>query len=155
MLNPRGRIDHRHVLGGKDGVLLNSAGVILASVETFQSKVNFTNGDFSAAILKPEYFTESAKILDEALRAADTPQAKENVKFLQLGLEHARMTWRMHTARLENVNNPSPEAKAKFETCLRELMEFRNANEKAGISDMGRLTFYERQGFPRSKPLKK
>ena len=47
MLNPRGKIDHRHVLGGKDGVLLNSAGVILASVETFQTKVNFTNGDFS------------------------------------------------------------------------------------------------------------
>ena len=115
----------------------------------------FTNGDFSAVMLKPEYFTESAKILDEALQAADTPMAKENVKFLQLGLEHARMTWRMQAARLENVNNPSPEAKAKFQTCLRELIAFRNANEKAGISDMGRLSFYERQGFPRSKPLKK
>lgn len=46
MLNPRGRIDHRHVFGGKDGVVLNSAGIILASVETFSSKVNYTNGDF-------------------------------------------------------------------------------------------------------------
>ncbi|MBQ9347991.1 MAG: hypothetical protein IJT94_11760 [Oscillibacter sp.] len=46
MLNPRGRIDHRHVFGGKDGVLLNSSGIILASVETFSSKVNFTNGEF-------------------------------------------------------------------------------------------------------------
>ena len=47
MLNPRGKIDHRHVLGGKDGVLLNSAGIILASVETFSTKVNFTNGNFN------------------------------------------------------------------------------------------------------------
>lgn len=46
MLNPRGRIDHRHVFGGKDGVLLNSSGIILASVETFSSKVSFTNGEF-------------------------------------------------------------------------------------------------------------
>ena len=47
MLNPRGKIDHRHVLGGKDGVLLNSAGIILASVETFSTKVAFTNGNFN------------------------------------------------------------------------------------------------------------
>lgn len=115
----------------------------------------FTNGDFSAYILKPEYFTESAKILEEAAQKADTPQAGENVKFLQAGLEHARMTWRMQTARLENVNHPSPVAEKKFKQALQDLIAFRNAHEKMGISDMGRLSFYERQGFPRSKPLKK
>lgn len=47
MLNPRGKIDQRHVLGGKDGVLLNSAGIILASVETFSTKINFSNGQFN------------------------------------------------------------------------------------------------------------
>lgn len=47
MLNMRGRVDMRHVLGGKDGLLLNAAGVTLATVETFSTKVTYTNGDYS------------------------------------------------------------------------------------------------------------
>ena len=47
MLNKRGRIDTRHTLSGKDGALFNSAGVMLATAETFSSRVSFTNGDFS------------------------------------------------------------------------------------------------------------
>lgn len=47
MLNPQGKVDMRNVLSGKDGVILNSEGVTLATVESFSSKINFTNGDFS------------------------------------------------------------------------------------------------------------
>ena len=46
MLNPRGPVDVRNVLTGKDGGLFNDAGVLLATVETFTSQVNVTNAKY-------------------------------------------------------------------------------------------------------------
>jgi hypothetical protein len=43
MLNNRAPIDARKVLTGKDGALYNDEGVMLATVETFQTQVNVTN----------------------------------------------------------------------------------------------------------------
>ena len=115
----------------------------------------FTAGDFCASIIKPEFFTESAKILEVAAQKADSERAKAEVEFLQAGLRHAQLTLKMHLARLANLNNPSPDAEEEFEKCMQELTTFRNAHEKMGISDMGKLCFYERYGFTKSKPVKK
>ncbi len=46
MLNTRGPIDTRKVLTGKDGALYNDKGVMLATVETFQTQVNVTNAKY-------------------------------------------------------------------------------------------------------------
>ena len=46
MLNPRGPIDTRKVLTGKDGAIFNDAGVMLATVESFQTQVNVTNAKY-------------------------------------------------------------------------------------------------------------
>jgi hypothetical protein len=46
MLNNRAPIDARKVLTGKDGALYNDVGVMLATVETFQTQVNVTNAKY-------------------------------------------------------------------------------------------------------------
>jgi len=46
MLNTRGPVDTRKVLTGKDGALYNDAGVMLATVESFQAQVNVTNAKY-------------------------------------------------------------------------------------------------------------
>lgn len=46
MFNNRGPIDVRKVLTGKDGALFNDEGVMLATVETFQTQVNVTNAKY-------------------------------------------------------------------------------------------------------------
>lgn len=46
MLNTRGPVDSRKVLTGKDGALYNDAGVMLATVESFQAQVNVTNAKY-------------------------------------------------------------------------------------------------------------
>ena len=115
----------------------------------------FTAADFCTYFIKPEYFTESAEILDAAAAAADTERAKAEVEFVKLGLRHAQLTNKMHRARLTSINAPSPENKAEYDKCMKELTAFRNANEGAYISDMGKLCFYERYGARKSVPVKK
>ena len=46
MLNNRSIVDSRKVLTGKDGALYNDAGVMLATVETFQAQVSITNASY-------------------------------------------------------------------------------------------------------------
>jgi hypothetical protein len=46
MFNNRAPIDTRKVLTGKDGALFNDEGVMLATVETFQTQVNVTNAKY-------------------------------------------------------------------------------------------------------------
>lgn len=46
MLNKNGAIDARNVLTGKDGLLLDDTGTMLATVESFQSQVNVTNAKY-------------------------------------------------------------------------------------------------------------
>lgn len=115
----------------------------------------FTNGEFCGWVMKKEYFSESAKILEKAAKKADTPRLKYEIKFLQAGLEHARLAVRMQKARIAALNEPTPANKRKFQQYMRELTAFRHAHEKMGISDMGRLSHYERYGFTKSKPWKK
>lgn len=46
MYNPRGPVDTRHVTTGKDGMLCNENGTILATMETYQSQTNYSNTDY-------------------------------------------------------------------------------------------------------------
>lgn len=46
MYNNRGPQDSRHVLTGKDGVIFNGDGVMLATVENYQVQVNVTNASY-------------------------------------------------------------------------------------------------------------
>lgn len=46
MLNKFGAADSRKVLTGKDGLLLDDKGNVLATVESFQSQVNITNAKY-------------------------------------------------------------------------------------------------------------
>lgn len=47
MRNARAAGDSRHARTGKDGALYNRDGVLLATVESFQSNVNFSNAKYS------------------------------------------------------------------------------------------------------------
>ena len=46
MFNNRGPVDVRKVLSGKDGALFAEDGTLLATVETFQTKVSVTNAKY-------------------------------------------------------------------------------------------------------------
>lgn len=46
MYNNNPIVDTRKVLTGKDGALFDDAGVMLATVEAFQTQVNITNGKY-------------------------------------------------------------------------------------------------------------
>ncbi len=46
MYNNRGPADTRHVLTGKDGMLFTESGILLATMETFQSQTNVTNAKY-------------------------------------------------------------------------------------------------------------
>ena len=47
MRNARAAGDSRHARTGKDGALYNRDGVLIATVESFQSNVNFSNAKYS------------------------------------------------------------------------------------------------------------
>ena len=46
MYNQSGPADSRKVLSGKDAVLFNGEGVMLATIESFQVQVNVSNSDY-------------------------------------------------------------------------------------------------------------
>lgn len=46
MFNNRGPVDVRKVLSGKDGALFAEDGTLLATIETFQTKVSVTNAKY-------------------------------------------------------------------------------------------------------------
>lgn len=47
MINQKAAGDARHARHGKDGAIYNSDGVLLATVESFTSQVNFNNASYS------------------------------------------------------------------------------------------------------------
>jgi len=46
MWNPRGPVDARRVFTGKDGLLFDESGRLLATVETYQVQTNITNAKY-------------------------------------------------------------------------------------------------------------
>lgn len=56
-LNERAAIDSRHSRSGKDAGIYDEDGVLIASTESFQSNVNFTNASYRALGHMMEYET--------------------------------------------------------------------------------------------------
>ncbi len=46
MYNSKGPIDTRHLTTGKDGMLFDEAGELLATMETYQTQTNYTNASY-------------------------------------------------------------------------------------------------------------
>ena len=51
MINTRAAGDARHARTGKDGAFYNADGVMLASVESFTSNVNFNNASYAVLLM--------------------------------------------------------------------------------------------------------
>ena len=46
-LNPRASTDARHARTGKDGAIYNADGELMATVDSFQSQINYSNAQYS------------------------------------------------------------------------------------------------------------
>ena len=103
----------------------------------------------------PEVFVPAAKILDEALAAVaatELPECAERVKFLQAGLEHARLCARFvgtvdggGRARHDPILPADTEAfgfKAA-QQALHDLMSFRSQHQRPYIADYARTARLE------------
>jgi hypothetical protein len=89
----------------------------------------------------PECFTPAEAMLEEAAKAArDDSEAAARVKFLQLGLQHAKLCARV-SAKLTLANSTA--SKEETKSALDELLVFRRANERSGIGNFNHLAWVE------------
>jgi hypothetical protein len=93
------------------------------------------------AVYPSECFAPAEAILADAAKAASSdPGAAGRVKFLQLGLQHAKLCAQAAAQlSLANANAPGPEAKA----ALAALLQFRRANEQSGIGNFNHAAWVE------------
>jgi hypothetical protein len=93
------------------------------------------------AVYPAQCFPPAEAILAEAARAASSdPEAAARVKFLQLGLQHAKLCAQA-AARLSLANGEKPSADAS--AMLAELLKFRRANEQSGIGNYNHAAWVE------------
>lgn len=89
----------------------------------------------------PECFAPAEKLLGQALAAVgDDAEAAARVKFLQLGLEHARLCARI-SAQLTLASSAA--GKDEIKRAVDELIAFRRAHERSGISNFKHLAWVE------------
>ena len=89
-------------------------------------------------------FDPATAILEQALEEAHTssyPEFAERVKFLQVGLEHARLTVKLATIYNGNKNIPKDRLEEAKEL-LRKLVQFRKDHQKLYFSDLYHVTSY-------------
>jgi hypothetical protein len=92
-------------------------------------------------VFPPECFASAEAILSQAAEAAKADQdAAARVKFLELGLTHARLCADV-AGRLTLANSEAPDARAQ--RSLDELIVFRRANERTGIANFNHLAWVE------------
>lgn len=96
----------------------------------------------AAHVLYPqESFTPAAVLLEQAASAAgQDADALGRVKFLQLGLQHARLCARV-SEQLSLATSTANQDEIK--SVLEELLAFRRANERSGISNFNHLAWVE------------
>ncbi|WP_395743936.1 DUF4838 domain-containing protein [Prosthecobacter sp.] len=96
----------------------------------------------AAHVLYPlECFTPAEKLLGQALAAAgNDAEAAARVKFLQLGLEHARLCARV-SARLTLAGSTA--GKEEIKRAVDELIAFRRTHERSGIGNFNHLAWVE------------
>ena len=95
----------------------------------------------------PECFEPAEALLREAIEAAQkspSPEYAQRVRFLQIGLEHARLTTKLTAVFAGNRHVPE-ERLAEARQALTELVRFRKAHEETFFSDLCWVTnFWER-----------
>ncbi len=96
----------------------------------------------AAHVLYPaECFTPAEKMLEQAMLAAgDDAEAAARVKFLQLGLQHAKLCAHV-SARLTLATSTA--TKDEIKRAVDELIAFRRANEHSGIGNFNHLAWVE------------
>jgi hypothetical protein len=89
-------------------------------------------------------FAPATAILEQALEEARTspqPEFEERVKFLQVGIEHARLTVKL--AAIYNGNQNVPEDRLdEAKEALRKLVQFRKDNQHLYFSDLYHVTSF-------------
>lgn len=89
----------------------------------------------------PECFAPAVAMLEQASRAAGNDDAATaRVKFLQLGLQHAQLCARVSA--LLTLATPTA-TKDEIKRAVDELIAFRRANERSGISNFNHLAWVE------------
>ena len=77
MLNTSSAADSRFTRSGKDGAFYNNNGVMVASVETYKSTVNFSNASYKVSLSFTELVIESDEFFTDimnAMEAGDSPR---------------------------------------------------------------------------------
>jgi hypothetical protein len=95
----------------------------------------------------PEVFDPATAMLAQALEEAHTdplPEYAERVEFLQVGLQHARLTVKL-AAIYDGSRNVPEDRLDEAKKALRELVQFRKDHERLYFSDLLHVTsFWER-----------
>ncbi len=112
----------------------------------------WNNTDMCVKIFNPSQFAHAAKILKKAESDAKNAREKEIVKFFQLGLEHARLTWTGADAHLKRVMNDTPENQALWKQKRAPVLKFRAQHEGKWFTDTVQNTSKENYGYNFSKP---
>ena len=121
----------------------------IAVTKKVKKQIGFRNADITAEIYTVDHFTESGKILEEAIKLAEKSQDKkhlERVKFIQLGWLHGRMCVEFGHLYKDNQFN---EARAK----LNEIIKFRRKHEHTFFCDLAAASSAEKHGYKNLKAL--
>ncbi len=111
------------------------------TMETLQASRWRSWGKAAYVLYPPDCFTPAEKLLEQALSAiGNDAEAAARVKFLQLGLQHARLCARV-SAVLTLVTSTAD--KNEIKDALDELIAFRRANERSGIGNFNHLAWVE------------
>jgi hypothetical protein len=103
-------------------------------------------------VFPQECFVPADKMLAEAEKAAGSDlEAKERVKFLRRGLDHAKLCAK--TSAKLSLAGPAP-SKEETEAALKELLAFRRAAEKSGIGNFNHLAWLEDLSWKLSDDVK-
>lgn len=104
------------------------------------------------AVYPQECFTKPEAMLEAAAKAvADDVEAAARVKFLQLGLQHAKLCARV-SAQLTLADSTA--SKDEITRILGELLAFRRAHERSGISNFNHLAWVEDLSWKLSEETK-
>lgn len=130
----------------------NSRETIAQTMQTLQTS-RWRNWAKAAHVLyPPECFLAGEKqLVEAALAARGDEEAVERVKFLQLGLQHAKLCAQV-SAKLTLAGSTA--TKDEIKQVLEELLAFRRAHERSGISNFNHLAWVEDLSWKLSEETK-
>ncbi|MES2597967.1 MAG: DUF4838 domain-containing protein [Verrucomicrobiota bacterium] len=104
------------------------------------------------ALYPSECFVPADALLEQAAKAAhDDPEALARVQFLQLGLQHAKLCSRVSAQLTLASSTASPD---QIKKTVDELVTFRRAHERSGISNFNHLAWLEDLSWKLSEETK-